>query len=503
MRSVSSFQLSPSLKQSLRAPHEKKASYWEKGGERMVMRLFRHVAKTVPAYQQLLKAHTIDQKEINTVGDIKNLPIIDKESYLRKFDFIDLFSNRDISKATTISATSGSSGEPFYFPRGEEQDSQYEYVAEHFLRNQFDIHRKKTLGIIGFGLGIWIGGIFTYKVFNKIASKGNRLTLAPVGSNLEYYIKIIKKFGDHYDQILLMGYPPFVKDIIDEGEEQGIRWARHSVRILTAAEGFSENFREYLAKKTSIANSFRDIINMYGTVELGTMAHETAFANLIRKIAVENENVFQRIFPGANHEPTLAQYYPQMVYFENYNGEVIASGIGSSIPLVRYRFHDLGGVISFNTMVELLQEEGVHIMKEARKAKIDKMIIRLPFVYVYGKSDHTIILRGANIYPLEIRIALHAHELEDCVTGKYSMTKKEDKRMNEYLEINVELKKGVEPSTELKGLTERKIVETLLRKNSEFSYLYALEPKKVMPKIIFTNHGEKEFQLKGKHHWIK
>ncbi|MBI4272655.1 hypothetical protein HY621_02280, partial [Candidatus Uhrbacteria bacterium] len=212
MQSFPTFKLSSSIKQSFRAPHKKKAEYWEERGERMVMRLFRYVAKTVPAYQQLLRTHNIDPKKIKTVGDFKNLPIIDKESYLRKFDFIDLFPNRDISQATTISATSGSTGEPFYFPRGEEQDLQYEYVAEQFLKNQFEIHRKKTLGIIGFGLGIWIGGIFTYKVFNKIASKGNRLTLAPVGPSKEHYLRMINKFGDMYDQIILMGYPPFIKD---------------------------------------------------------------------------------------------------------------------------------------------------------------------------------------------------------------------------------------------------------------------------------------------------
>ena len=145
-----------SLDKSLKDLKTKSAIFWERQGDTMAIKLFKFIAKNVPAYQKLLKEHGINPNSIKSVADFKKLPITDKDTYLRKFKFSDLLPYRDFSKITTFSATSGSTGESFYFPRGEEHDAQYAYVAELFLRNQFEIDQHKTLGIIGFGLGIWI-----------------------------------------------------------------------------------------------------------------------------------------------------------------------------------------------------------------------------------------------------------------------------------------------------------------------------------------------------------
>ena len=124
MKSFQFFKPPESINKALRELKTKPASYWEKKGERMVMRLFKFVSKTVPAYQYLLKKHRIKPGLINTVGDFKKLPVIDKDYYLRRAKTANLFPNKDVSKVTTLAATSGSTGEPFYFPRGKEQDWQ-------------------------------------------------------------------------------------------------------------------------------------------------------------------------------------------------------------------------------------------------------------------------------------------------------------------------------------------------------------------------------------------
>ena len=468
----------------------------------MVLKLFKFTLKTAPAFGKYLKKHGINGKKIKKIADYKTLPVMDKQNYLRAFEFKDLFPYRDLSRVTTISATSGTTGSPLYFPRGEEQDAQYEYVAELYLRNQFQIHQKKTLGLIGFGLGIWIGGMFTYKNFNKIAAKGYPFSLIPVGANVELYLQAFKKFAPLYDQIILMGYPPFVKDVIDEGKDHGIDWKSYKLRILTAAEGFSEKFREYLAEKAGIKNPYNDIINMYGTVEMGTMAHETGLANLIRKIAVNDHKIFRTIFPHANRTPTLAQYHPDIVYFEEEKGEVIATGYGSSIPLFRYRFPDIGGVVPFETMVTKLKTAGVDIFAEAKKAGIAETIMRLPFVYVYERSDHAIIVRGANIYPEEIKNALHHKELESVVTGKFTMIKKEDRKMNEYFEVNVELKRNAKEREDLNKTIRDAVVENLVKTNNEYKYLYSLDSERVAPSIILWPYQhEKYFKPGGKQKW--
>ncbi|MCK5026789.1 MAG: hypothetical protein KAS07_00055 [Candidatus Pacebacteria bacterium] len=481
----------------------KPAVYWEKKGKEMTLNLFRFTARSVFAYSDLLRKHNVQERDITHVKDFDKLPYVDKHTYVKAYKRKELLPYSDVSSITTFSSTSGSTGEPTYFPRGEEQDWQYEHIAELFLRNQFDIHNKKTLGIIGFALGIWIGGVFTYKNFNTIAKKGYPLALAPVGTNKDIFLKTLKELGDDFEQIILMGYPPFIKDVIDEAPDYGIDLGNHNIKILTATESFSEQFRDYIARKAKIKNKYRDIINIYGTVELGTMAHETALTNLIRDMAVKDKRVYNALFPDVERLPTLAQFYPHITYFENIGEELYASGFGSLFPFIRYRLYDKGGIISFNDMLSKMKSTGVDILKEAERCGVADTVFKLPFVYVHERSDFVVILRGANIYPENIRAGLMDRKLEKMVTGKFTMTKKEDKNSDEYLEINVELKKDVAGNKYLENDVKNIIVETLREKNSEYNNSYLAEGRKMLPKILFYSYENPMYFSSGiKQKWV-
>lgn len=499
------FSLPRSSSSSIRDLKTKSTIYWEKLGQERAIKLTNFVIKNVPAYQKFLHQRGVGLKKVKNFGDFKTLPLVNKKNYLKKFKYEKLFPKGYLDKITTVSSTSGSTGEPFYFPRGEEQDWQYEFIAEVYLKNQFEIDKFRTLAINGFGLGIWIGGIFTYKVFNKIATKGYKLSVAPTGRNKEIFLRTFKKMAPLYEQVILMGYPPFIKDIVDEAKDFGINWKKHRLRIMTATEGFSEKFRDYLVDKTGVKNPFIDTLNIYGSVELGTMSHETPITILIRKIAADNKKIFENIFPDARIMPTLVQYYPHIVYFEEVKGEVIATGYGSSFPLIRYQFFDKGGVYGFNEMVDLLGDLGVDVIKEARKVGISDTIMKLPFVFVHERSDFVVNLRGANIYPGNIRLALEEKSLVKHVTGKFTMIKKEDRKLNEYLEINIELKKGIYRSKRLKEKVIKTIVGTLLKQNSEFANMYGSEEDKATPKIkLYPNEHPKYFKNDAiKQRWVK
>lgn len=480
------------------------ARYWEERGEKRVRELAQFVYDTTPAYREFLASKGVRNLSLATTEDFQKLPILDKDSYLRKHEYIDLFPNQSLEGVTTTSATSGSTGEPFFFPRNETHDAQYEYIAEIFFRNQWDLDKKRTLGIIGFAFGIWIGGIFTYKNLNRLSSNGYSLSLIPVGTNKDGFLQAVKKFGPHYEQVILMGYPPFIKDVLDQGAREGIDWKKYHIKILTAAEGFTEAFKEYLAEKAGLENVFRDKINMYGSVELGTMAHETVLSSLIRRIAHQDKRVFEKLFPRTPALPTLAQYYPHITYFEEVEGEVIASGYGSSIPLIRYRFSDLGGVITYDEMVSRLEECGVDILAEARKYGLQDKIFHLPFVYLYGRSDHVVIFRGANIYPNEIKNALDKRELSDLVTGKFTLIRREDVDLSQKLEINVELREGVSGNSETADLITETIVETLRDSNSEFKNEFDSDPERARPQtVLWPYQHETHFGGGGKQRWVK
>lgn len=493
-----------SVEKELDELKKKPAAYWEGKGQRKIFDLFKFTYENVPAYKKFLKEQGVKGSDVKSAKDFNLLPGVSKKDYLRKYTYESLFPKNTFYSATTFSATSGSTGEPFYFPRGEQQDLEYQYMAEIFLKDQFDIGKKKTLGIMGFALGIWIGGIFTYKTLNRIAENGYNFTLIPTGTNKDQFLGSLKKFGHLYDQVILMGYPPFIKDVIDSAPEYGINWGDYSIKILTAAEGYSEKFREYIAEKAKIKNFFKDIVNMYGTVELGTMAHETQFANLIRNLAYKDEKLFKCLFPNATNIPTLAQYYPHLHYFEEKDGELLVSGYGSLIPLIRYKTSDLGGVIPFETMLAKLKSCGVDIKKEMKIHKISSKVLKLPFVYLYTRSDFAVVFRGANIYPEEIRNALDSDVLNEFVTGKTTIIRKEDENLNQILEINVELRKDVSSNNILEKKISDSIINELVDTNSEYNYLYTADAEKMKPKIVVWPYGhDKYFGLKGKQAWMK
>lgn len=468
------------------------------------VKLANFTLKKTPGYKKYLKENKFKHQKI-TKSNFKKLPLVSKNEYLKKTEYKQLFPIGGLEKVTTISSTSGSTGEPFYFPRGEEQDQQYQFVAEMFLKNQFEIDKYSSLAINGFGLGIWIGGIYTYKNFNVLAQKGYKIAMAPAGTNKEIFLKTIKKQAYLFDQVILMGYPPFIKDVIDEAPDYGIDFKKYKIKIMTATESFTENFRDYLCSKTGI-DPLTDIINIYGSVEFGTMSHETSLTNLIRRRLLKNKKAYKAIFGETNLLPTLVQYYPHIVYFEQFEDEVLATGYGSSFPLIRYKFHDRGGVISFNEMIKKLKENNIDIYKEAKKVKIDKQILKLPFVFVHERSDFVVVVRGANIYPQNIKNALTKKSLIDKVTGRFVMQKLEDKKLNERLCVHVELQRDISISKKLENSIVEAIIESLIKDNSEYNYLYNLEGAKKLRPIVDLHKFEDPKYFKRdviKQKWVK
>ncbi|MDP2648914.1 MAG: hypothetical protein Q8P19_03370 [bacterium] len=470
----------------------------------MALALCDYARRHVPAYKDFLRAAGItSHTSIRTIKSFRNLPLTTKDTYLRASDYIKLFPPSGMHRSTTVSATSGSTGEPFFFPRGTEHDAFYERAMRALLVTQWDVGTRSTLCLIGFGFGIWIGGVFTYKNFNKLAESGLPMTLVPIGPDVKLYLKSFKKFSPHFDQVILMGYPPFIKDVLDAGADEGVDWKSHRLRILTAAEGYSESFRNHLAQLTG-ADPVRDMVNIYGTVEHGTIAHETALTNMIRRIASEREDVFDALFHGAMNIPTLAQYYPDHIYFEVVDGQIVATGYGSSIPLVRYAFSDLGGVIPFREMHERLAALGINMDAELRKYGIGDTVFPLPFVYVHARADFVIVFRGANIYPEEIRAALDGKVLERWITGKFTAIRMEQPDMTQRLDINVEMRPRVKASDNIARKVTDAIVKELRERNSEFRNNYTHHPKASTPNVILhTYRDAKFFGQGGKQQWVR
>lgn len=477
--------------------------YWIKRGEVRALELFKQMSSRVPAYKDFLRKNKIDSEKIKTISDFKQVPTIDKNNYLRVYPREMLCWDGEFkNKRWTISATSGSTGEPYYFPREEEQDRQYAITAELYLRTNFEIHKRSTLYIDAFPMGVWIGGLFTYEAIKLVSRRGYPLSIITPGINKIEIIKAIKNLGENFDQIIIGCYGPFLKDVVDDASLYNLNWKDYNVKFIFSAEGFNEVFRDYILRKTGQKDPYRTTLNHYGLVDLGTVSHETPLSILIRRLAVGNRKIYEAVFSDIIKLPTLTQYNPEHFYFEDNNGDLICSAF-SGIPLSRYDLKDHGGVITLQQMFKKLNVCGIDLCLEAKKAKITDTIWNLPFVYVYERSDFSVSFFAFQIYPETIRKALQHDSLEDKITGKFTMIVKLDKKSDQYLEINLELKKNIASSEELKKTVQNFVIRQLLEESSEYRKVTEEYPDRTIPQIVFWPYEDKLYFRPGiKQRWV-
>lgn len=472
----------------------------------MALQLFHEMAARVPAYQKFLAEHSIKPSAIITIEDFKTIPPVDKDNYLRKYPRHELCWDGQLKeKSWVISTTSGSTGEPFYFPRQDLQDQQYALMAELYLRNNFNIPGHSTLYIDAFPMGAWIGGVFTYEAIKKVAETDRyRLSIITPGINKLEVIKAVKNLGAEFDQIIIGAYGPFLKDIIDDGIAEGLNWKNYNLGFVLSAEAFSETFRDYIAAKTGLGNIYLSMLNHYGTVDLGTMSYETPLAVLLRRTALENEQFYERMFSQAAKLPTLTQFLPELFYFEAMNGNLLCSAY-SGLPLVRYDLKDHGGIFTYDQMTEFMAGQGTNLEQLIGLAGIKHTVWQLPFVYVYERSDLSVSFFAFQIYPESIRKALLDKTIQNYVTGKFTMLVDFDKNSNQYFEINIELMAQTKPNAALTRQVSKLIIERLLHENSEYRKVYEdYGAQRVKPNLAFWPYGDPKYFMSGtKQKWVK
>ena len=88
---------------------------------------------------------------------------------------------------------------------------------EQVLVDGFDADRRRTLAVVCFPLGTWVGGLFTQACVRHLAAKGCPITVVAPGNNKAEILRVLPELAPHFEQVVLLGYPPFVKDVVDTG----------------------------------------------------------------------------------------------------------------------------------------------------------------------------------------------------------------------------------------------------------------------------------------------
>ncbi|MEO1183894.1 MAG: phenylacetate--CoA ligase family protein [Cyanobacteria bacterium J06636_27] len=470
-----------------------------------IIKLFHDVATNVPAYKAFLAQHQINSDSIQTFEDFQQLPPLTKDNYLKCYSLADFCRDGKIANCDMIAASSGSTGKPTFWLRFFTDELAVATRFEQIFYDSFFADNKPTLAVICFALGTWVGGMFTTSCCRYLSSKGYPVTVISPGTNKTEILRVLAELSPNFEQTVLLGYPPFLKDVIDTGIAQGMDLKPHNIKFVMAGEVFSEEWRNLVGERVGSRSPCYDFASLYGTADAGVLGNETPLSICIRQFLSQNPDVARNLF-GESRLPTLVQYDPLNRFFEIIpnspsanqqgieRGTLLFSG-DNGIPLVRYNILDNGGIITYDAMLEFLSEWGFNPLETLS----DKRGIRnLPFVFVFGRSNFTISYFGANIYPENIKVGLEQPVISEWVTGKFVMQIQEDADKNNFLSIVVELAPKIEPSEEKKQAVANSILAQLKRLNSEFANYVPAEYQ--TPQVRLLPMGEPQYFPQGVKH---
>ncbi|MBW4606764.1 MAG: phenylacetate--CoA ligase family protein [Hassallia sp. WJT32-NPBG1] len=462
--------------------------------ESAALELFHEIAANVPAYKTFLAQQNINPASIQTFEDFQKLPPITKENYISRHPLADLC-RHGLQACDMIAASSGSTGKPTFWTRFFTDELQIAIRFEQIFHDSFHADSKSTLAVICFTLGTWVGGMFTTNCCRYLGSKGYPITVITPGNNKEEILRVVQELGSAFEQVVLLGYPPFLKDVIDTGIARGVEWQQYQVKLVMAGEVFSEEWRSLVGERINSQNPCYDSASLYGTADAGVLGNETPLSICIRRFLAENADAAKALF-GESRLPTLVQYDPLSRFFEVEDGTLFFTG-NNGIPLIRYNILDTGGIISYDAMLQFLAEWGFNPVAELENQG-GRGINQLPFVYVFGRSNFTVSYFGANIYPENVTVGLEQPVIKEWVTGKFVLQVKEDADKNRFLSVVVELAPEVEGSEEKTQAIANSILSQLKRLNSEFANYVPQEYQ--MPKVILAAIGDPEYFPVGVKH---
>ncbi len=462
-----------------------------------VLALFHDVAATVPAYKKFLSENNINPNSIETYTDFQKLPLITKENYLQPNSLPDLCRYGELTKCDAIAVSSGSTGKPTFWARFITDELQIATRFEQIFHDSFYADTKSTLAVVCFTLGTWVGGMYTASCCRYLASKGYPLTLVTPGNNQAEIFRVVKELGSLFDQVVLLGYPPFLKDVIDSGIRQGVEWQKYQIKLVMAGEVFSEEWRSLVGERVGFSNPCYDTASLYGTADAAVLGNETPLSICIRRFLADNPDAALELF-GESRLPTLLQYDPYSRFFETIDGTLFFSG-NNGIPLVRYHIADTGGVIAYEAMLEFLAKWKFNPLQTLQGKR---GVRSLPFAYVFGRSNFTVSYFGANIYPENVTVGLEQPQIKEWVTGKFVLQVQEDADKNRFLAIAVELAPAVEASQQKLEAIANSIQTQLLRLNSEFANYVPTAYQ--TPQITLKPTGDLEyFPIGVKHRYTR
>ena len=433
--------------------------------------------RRVPAYKSFLKAHNFSKPSFSgLLPNIHEIPEIDKENYIKKFSIDARCVGGKIPiKNIIIDESSGSSGTATNWVRGLKERKRNAKMIEFGMRTL--VGKEPLFVINAFALGPWATGV---NVTMSCVSFSKLKSLGPEKEKIE---NTLKQFGKNHNYVI-MGYPPFLKYLVDTSE---IEWDKFNIAFIFGGESMSEGMRDYLFQK-----GIKKVYSSLGASDLElNISAENDFTISLRKLLRSNQSLQSKILKHTGALPMIFQYNPTDFLIESSNiGELIVT-IGRPdyiAPKIRYNIHDRGHTLSLKDLYSILKSLNISLDILA-KPQTD-----LPLLLHYGRADMTVSFFGANISPTDVNEVIYSIPELSEIVNSYNLSINEDKEGTKKLIISLEVQKG--ETTELVDLEKIKTTffENLSKINQDFREVIKMLPNTSLTVLCFENFGSGSFK---------
>jgi phenylacetate-CoA ligase len=254
-----------------------------------------------------------------------------------------------------------------------------------------------------------------------VAFSSNAMTVAATDARADVAIALLKTFGSHYEQVLFITDPLFMRRLLDYADEQGIDWSNYRVRVVLGEETFGEQFRSYVAARLGLDIDGADagsIIASFGVEELGLhVCFETPETIAVRRAAFRDPALARELFGEREVLPMVVAYDERRTMIESLDpddhgyGRMTISRLDPTnpMPLLRYQTDDV---------VRWLDSSRVMIEVWRRGVTLNGPV---PATVALGGRDRQRLPNRPNVDAY--RDALYAdRRIADRVTGAFRVT---------------------------------------------------------------------------------
>ena len=352
-----------------------------------------HARKHVPAYRRLLSEHGDPQVRVRgLVPDFSALPITDKESYVLRFSTEERCRHGHIPPRGVVidesSGTSGTSEQLGARAGGARRRPQAPPAGPCGRCSARSRSSSSTRSRSAHGRRAW-------------PSRWRPSTwpiLKSVGPDVGKIEATLRQFGPRY-RYLVLGYPPFLKQLVDEAR---IDWSEYDCAAVVGGEGMSEALRSYLLRR------FRAVYSSFGAADLEiNIAAENDFAIALRRLLAERPELGHALglpvpllaADGLPVQPARLRHRDQRVRRARHL-HLPARNDGAQAPLqpARPRLPSSAS----RDVERALAELGL------RPADLAERHLDLPLLFHYGRSDATVAFYGANVAPADVQEVVYS-----------------------------------------------------------------------------------------------